>query len=104
MAIKTKAGDFERLMWDTDSNLGKIVTLDGLKALFPLVKIIEENSKFVTYGSQGRQLAYGCKQCGLILVGPPEIVDRKETAGRVGYDSYCKACYAGLRNVEWVIS
>ena len=55
-------------------------------------------------------LAYKCKSCSTLIVGPPII--KGDTSmnssfpltGRIGYDVYCKVCKKGIKTHTFMIS
>lgn len=105
-------GDIERSQWThvpAQFTGIKIKSLDELKQVFPKdtdhseVQSVRDNPKYLVLGRviAGRYpeyLAYQCKSCKTIVVGPPNIQDDlsiKEgipLAGREGYDVYCHQC------------
>lgn len=122
-----KPSHFERIKWQNVSSeySGKIVSLDGLKKIFPAdekyseVEVLREEDNYVVYGRKYKAIkkpsflledfiAYHCNFCSELIIGPPKIVDDLSIrngiplSGRKGYDIYCRNC--GSRLYEHTIA
>jgi hypothetical protein len=119
-----KPGNMERAKW---SNVphgleGRIVSILELKNIFPIddkygeIEIIQEEPKYSVYGRRAKPsqyaipLAYQCKSCNNIVMGPPRIKDDTSIrlniplTGREGYDLYCRVCNTHLKDFTWKVS
>lgn len=123
LAPPNRHGDMERIFWsNVPVNLrGKVVSLDELKKLFPEnqdyhpVEKLEEDNKHATYGRRTKPitfhefLAYECKSCQKLIIGPPRIKDentigQQPLCGREGYNVYCTNCHTELKESTWAMS
>ncbi len=96
----------------TEFHPGQKITLDKLCKLFPKQKNtseiyeIEEREDYTIFGRIVRleteevfeRLAYLCKKCKNLVLGPPEIAD--EVPGNIirGYLVYCTLCKANIED------
>ncbi|MBI2044793.1 hypothetical protein HYT23_01930 [Candidatus Pacearchaeota archaeon] len=118
--------NLERMGWDKEilhELIGKVVTADELKEQFKeseeysCVELREERDKYKIYARNYKpssdsefpwpyKIAYECKSCKSIIIGPPKIKDNPlihnngSTIRKDGYEMCCGNCHSVLDYVE----